>query len=88
MESKQEMIEVLKSGKVLTVVPKENEEYYRDVVFRNHPDEKKISYRPHKTPEEREEQAKLIVKKINISEVKEAAKKEADKVKNSNKPQQ
>lgn len=69
-DSNQPMIEVMKSGQVLTVVPKENEAYYRDVEYRGHPDEKKISYRPYKTPEERAAQKELIVKKIDLNKEK------------------
>jgi len=69
--SNQQMIEVLKSGQVIAVVPKESEAYYRDVEFRGHPDERKISYRPYKTPEERAAQKELIVKKIDLNKEKE-----------------
>ena len=65
-ESNQQMIEVLKSGQVIAVVPKANEDYYRDVEFRGHPDERKISYRPYKTPEERAAQAEVLIKKVDF----------------------
>lgn len=78
METNQPMIEVLKSGEVIAVVPKANEDYYRDVYFRNHPDERKISYRAYKTPEEREQQANVLVRKIDMSKVNADAKKLAD----------
>ena len=78
MESNQQMIEVLKSGEVITVVPKENENYYRDVYYRNHPDERKISYRAYKTPEEREAQANVLVRKIDMAKVNSDAKQMAE----------
>lgn len=81
METNQPMIEVLKSGEVIAVVPKANEDYYRDVYFRNHPDERKISYRAYKTPEEREQQANVLVRKIDMNKVQSDAKKLADEFK-------
>jgi hypothetical protein len=82
MESNQQMIEVLKSGEVIAVVPKTNEDYYRDIYFRNHPDERKISYRAYKTPEERDQQANVLVRKIDKAKVNSDAKKLADDFKN------
>lgn len=81
METNQPMIEVLRSGEVIAVVPKTNEDYYRDIYFRNHPDERKISYRAYKTPEEREQQANVLVRKIDMSKVNADAKKLADEFK-------
>jgi len=78
MQTNQQMIEVLKSGEVIAVVPKENENYYRDVHYRNHPDERKISYRAYKTPEEREQQANVLVKKIDMAKVNSDANKLVD----------
>jgi hypothetical protein len=78
MQTNQQMIEVLKSGEVIAVVPKENENYYRDVHFRDHPDERKISYRAYKTPEEREQQANVLVKKIDMAKVNADAKQMAE----------
>lgn len=81
MQTNQPMIEVLRSGEVIAVVPKTNEDYYRDIYFRNHPDERKISYRAYKTPEEREAQANVLVRKIDMSKVNADAKKLADEFK-------
>ena len=80
----QKMIEVIKNGVTIAIVPADNEEYYRSVHFKNDIDERKIIYKPVISSEEAERQRDLVAQKLDITRIREEAKELAKQEKLSN----